>query len=100
MKFIKITMLTFALIASTATFAEGIEEVCHNRAEINVRLKQVLVNDPGFLAVALERNEKAKIKPEVKAMIRENYFWVNNRKNMSDDDIRRLSFISCLSRLM
>lgn len=100
MKFIKSVIFALACSTATATFAEGIEEVCHNRAEINVRLKQVLVNDPGFLAVALERNEKAKIKPEVKAMIRENYFWVNNRKNMSDDDIRRLSFISCLSRLM
>ena len=100
MKFIKSVIFALACSTATVTFAEGIEEVCHNRAEINVRLKQVLVNDPGFLAVALERNEKAKIKPEVKAMIRENYFWVNNRKNMSDDDIRRLSFISCLSRLM
>ena len=100
MKFIKSVIFALACSTATVTFAEGIEEVCHNRAEINVRLKQVLVNDPGFLAVALERNEKAKIKPEVKAMIRENYFWVNNRKNMSDEDIRRLSFISCLSRLM
>lgn len=100
MKFIKSVIFALSCSTATATFAEGIEEVCHNRAGINVRLKQVLVNDPGFLAVALERNEKAKIKPEVKAMIRENYFWVNNRKNMSDDDIRRLSFISCLSRLM
>ena len=100
MKFIKSAIFALACSTATVTFAEGIEEVCHNRAEINVRLKQVLVNDPGFLAVALERNEKAKIKPEVKAMIRENYFWVNNRKNMSDEDIRRLSFISCLSRLM
>lgn len=100
MKFIKSIALALACTFATASYAEGIEEVCHNRAEINVRLKHALVNDPGFLAVALERNEKAKIKPEVKALVRENYFWVNNRKNMSDEDIRRLSFISCLSRFM
>ena len=100
MKFIKSIVLALACTFATVSYAEGIEEVCHNRAEINVRLKNVLVNDPDFLAVALEQNEKTKIKPEVKAMVRENYFWVNNRKNMSDEDIRRLSFISCLSRLM
>ncbi len=100
MKFIKSIAMTLACTFAAASYAQGTEEVCHNRAEINVRLKNVLVNDPDFLDVALEQNENAKIKPEVKAMIRENYFWVNNRKDMSDNDIRRLSFISCLSRLM
>ena len=99
MKFVKSIALALACTLTAASYAKGTEEVCHERAEINIRLKNVLVNDPDFLAAALEQNEKSKIKPGVKALIRENYFWVWNRKDMSDEDIRRLSFIACLVRL-
>ncbi len=36
MKFIKIAMFTFALIASTATLAQSREELCHNAAESDI----------------------------------------------------------------
>ena len=42
MKFIKITMLTFALVASTATLAQSREELCHNAAESDIAIKRSL----------------------------------------------------------
>ena len=42
MKFIKITMLTFAPVASTATLAQSREELCHNAAESDIAIKRSL----------------------------------------------------------
>lgn len=100
MKLIKSIVVAIACASTAYAYAEGAEEVCYGHAEINVRIKRMMVNDPDFFETALKDNEKSKNKPSIKAAVRENYFWINNRKHLSDDDIRRLAFLNCLSRVM
>ena len=99
MKFVKSVVLAIAMICSIGAYAQGVEEVCHRSAETNVRLKNVMQRDPSFLEFALSELSKANIAEKTKAQGRENYYWVFNRRTMSDEDVRRLSFIGCLVRL-
>ena len=99
MKFVKSVVLAVVMSCSVGAYAQGVEEVCHRSAETNVRLKNVMQRDPSFLEFALSELAKANIASSTKAQGRENYYWVFNRRTMSDEDIRRLSFIGCLVRL-
>ena len=99
MKFVKSVVLAVVMSCSGGAYAQGVEEVCHRSAETNVRLKNVMQRDPSFLEFALGELAKAKITEKTKAQGRENYYWVFNRRTMSDEDVRRLSFIGCLVRL-
>lgn len=99
MKFVKSVVLAVVMSCSVSAYAQGVEEVCHRSAETNVRLKNVMQRDPSFLEFALSELAKANITEKTKAQGRENYYWVFNRRTMSDEDIRRLSFIGCLVRL-
>lgn len=99
MKFVKLAVLSASLLFAAVAQAESVEEVCYNSAEANVKLKRIMQRDPAFLQFALSESEKSTSSPYVKERMRENYYWVFNRRTMSDEDIRRLSFIGCLVRL-
>ena len=96
MKFIKITMLTFVLIASTVTLAQSREELCHNAAESDVVIKHSLQKDPSSLADFLRYIDEVEKNPRMKAALREKAFWVYNRRNLPDDSFMRLSITMCL----
>ena len=99
MKSIKVLICATALVFSfsaSATGTEGVEELCHQLAETNVTLKHAMKEDAGFLQYALDDAAKSKISADSKAQLRERYFYVHNRLNLSDTDMRRLSLVACL----
>ena len=95
MKFIKIVMLTSALIVSTTTLAQSREELCHNAAESDVVIKRSLQKDPSSFADFLRYIDEVEKNPKMKAALREKAFWIYNRKHLSDADVRRLSLLRC-----
>ena len=96
MKFIKITMLTFALVASTATLAQSREELCHNAAESDVVIKRSLQKDPNSFAGFLRYIDEVEKNPKIKAALREKAFWVYNRRSLQEEEFTRLSIVRCL----
>ena len=99
MKSIKVLICATALVFSfsaSATGTEGVEELCHQSAETNVTLKNAMKEDAGFLQYALDDAAKSKISASNKAQLRERYFYVHNRLNLSDTDLHRLSLVACL----
>ena len=99
MKSIKVLICATALVFSfsaSAAGTEGVEELCHQSAETNVTLKQAMKEDAGFLQYALDDAAKSKISNSKKEQLRERYFYVHNRLNLSDTDLRRLSLVACL----
>ena len=98
MKSIKVLICTAALVLSFSASAEGVEELCHQSAETNVTLKNAMKEDAGFLQYALDDTAKSKISTNNKEQLRERYFYVHNRLNLSDADMRRMSLVACLSK--
>ena len=96
MKFIKIAMLTFALVASTATLAQSREELCHNAAESDVMIKRSLQKDPSSFAGFLRYIDEVEKNPRMKAALREKAFWVYNRRSLPEEEFTRLSIVRCL----
>ena len=98
MKVFKVATIAIALIASTASFASGIEEACKEVAETDVRIKQVLQEDPSSLEDLLKMVDSTKSHPKVKSNMRERIFWSYNRRDLSDELLERMAFIRCLTR--
>ena len=96
MKFIKITMLTFVLVASTATLAQSREELCHNAAESDIAIKRSLQKDPSSFAGFLRYIDEVEKNPKIKAALREKAFWVYNRRSLPEEEFTRLSIVRCL----
>ena len=96
MKFIKITMLTFALVASTATLAQSREELCHNASESDIAIKRSLQKDPSSFAGFLRYIDEVEKNPKIKAALREKAFWVYNRRSLPEEEFTRLSIVRCL----
>lgn len=96
MKSIKVLICATALVFSFSASAESVEELCHQSAETNVTLKQAMKEDAGFLQYALDDAAKSKISASNKEQLRERYFYVHNRLNLSDADMRRMSLVACL----
>ena len=96
MKFIKITMLTFALVASTATLAQSREELCHNAAESDIAIKRSLQKDHSSFAGFLRYIDEVEKNPKIKAALREKAFWVYNRRSIPEEEFTRLSIVRCL----
>ena len=96
MKFIKITALVLALVASTATLAQSREELCHNAAESDVVIKRSLQKDPSSFAGFLRYIDEVEKNPRMKAALREKAFWVYNRRSLPEGEFTRLSIVRCL----
>ncbi len=96
MKFIKITALVLALVASTATLAQSREELCHNAAESDVMIKRSLQKDPKSFAGFLRYIDEVEKNPRMKAALREKAFWVYNRRSLPEEEFTRLSIVRCL----
>ena len=96
MKFIKITALVLALVASTATLAQSREELCHNAAESDVVIKRSLQKDPNSFAGFLRYIDEVEKNPRMKAALREKAFWVYNRRSLPEEEFTRLSIVRCL----
>ena len=96
MKFIKIIMLTSALIVSTTTLAQSREELCHNAAESDVVIKRSLQKDPSSFAGFLRYIDEVEKNPRMKAALREKAFWVYNRRSLPEGEFTRLSIVRCL----
>ena len=96
MKFIKITALVLALVASTATLAQSREELCHNAAESDIAIKRSLQKDPSSFAGFLRYIDEVEKNPRMKAALREKAFWVYNRRSLPEGEFTRLSIVRCL----
>ena len=96
MKFIKIAMLTFALVASTATLAQSRAELCHNAAESDVVIKRSLQKDPSSFAGFLRYIDEVEKNLRMKAALREKAFWVYSRRSLPEGEFTRLSIVRCL----
>lgn len=96
MKFIKITALVLALVASTATLAQSREELCHTAAESDVVIKRSLQKDPSSFAGFLRYIDEVEKNPRIKAALREKAFWVYNRRSLPEGEFTRLSIVRCL----
>ena len=96
MKFIKITALVLALVASTATLAQSREELCHNAAESDIAIKRSLQKDPSSFAGFLRYIDEVEKNPKMKAALREKAFWVYNRRSLPEEEFTRLSITRCL----
>ena len=96
MKFIKGLVLAVALAVSSSVFAKSQEEVCYNTVEVEVELKRAFNSHPDQFNIYIDLLEKHKVASDIKKRIRESAYWIYNRKNLSDEDFRRLSFLRCL----
>ena len=96
MKFIKITALVLALVASTATLAQSREELCHNAAESDIAIKRSLQKDPSSFTGFLRYIDEVEKNPRMKAALREKAFWVYNRRSLPEGEFTRLSIVRCL----
>ena len=96
MKFIKGFILTVALTLSFSVFAKSQEEVCYNTVEVEVELKRAFNSHPDQFNIYIDLLDKHKVAPMIKKRMRETAYWVYNRKDLSDEDFRRLSFLRCL----
>ena len=96
MKFIKITALVLALVASTATLAQSREELCHNAAESDIAIKRSLQKDPSSFTGFLRYIDEVEKNPRMKAALREKAFWVYNRRSLPEEEFTRLSITRCL----
>lgn len=97
MKFIKSIVLALACTFATASYAQSREELCHNAAESDVVIKRGLQKDPSSFADFLRYIDEVEKNPKTKAALREKAFWIYNRKHLSDADVRRLSFLRCIT---
>ena len=98
MKFIKSAVFAFAVGVSTATFAIGGEELCYRKAETDVVAKQLLQKHPSALQHLIDTIEKSDNTPEAKADFVERLYWAYNRKDLSDDLLRKLSLLRCMTQ--
>ena len=96
MKFIKGFILTATLVLVTSVFANTQEEVCYNSVEVEVELKRAFNSHPDQFNIYIDLLEKHTVASDIKKRIRESAYWIYNRKNLSDEDFRRLSFLRCL----
>ena len=96
MKFIKGLTLATTLVLAPSVFANTQEEVCYNSVEVEVELKRAFNSHPDQFNVYIDLLEKHKVASDIKKRIRESAYWIYNRKNLSDEDFRRLSFLRCL----
>ena len=97
MKFIKSIVLALACTFATVSYAQSREELCHNAAESDVEIKRSLQKDPNSFADFLRYIDEVEKNPKMKAALREKAFWIYNRKHLSDADVRRLSFLRCIT---
>lgn len=96
MKSVKMFVVAVIAAVSLSAQATSMEEICHERAEQSVELKQRMNDDPEFLPWALNDLKTAKVSAKSKEAIRENLFYIHNRKHLSDTDMQRLSFLRCI----
>ena len=96
MKFIKGLVLAVALTVSVPVFAKSQEEVCYNTVEVESELKRSFNSHPDQFKVYIDLLDKHKVASDIKKRIRESAYWIYNRKDLSDEDFRRLSFFRCL----
>ena len=96
MKFVKGFILTVALTLSFSVFAKSQEEVCYNTVEVEVELKRAFNSHPDQFNIYIDLLEKHTVASDIKKRMRETAYWVYNRKDLSDEDFRRLSFLRCL----
>ena len=95
MKFI-LTLALATVFTVSNSYAQGIEEICHEYAKSDVELKEFFSNNPKTFPHYLKLIEERKDSSHMKAMLRERAYWTYNRRTMSNEDIQRLSFIRCL----
>ena len=98
MKFVKVLSLSVALLVSSTAGAQGIEEICSNMADSDASIFVKIKEDPSFLDYALNQLAATKMSTAAKTEMRERLFFINNRQHMTVDQVRRLSFIRCLTQ--
>lgn len=100
MKLIPILAATCLTLISLTSHAGGKEELCSNIAMTNIRIKDNLNESKNYLPEMLKKIKTSNEDKEFQATARERLFFVNNRKNLSDEDLRTISLMHCMAELM
>jgi len=99
MKIIYSTITAAILLSTSAIFAQGIEETCSERATVAVKHKNYFSKIPDSFQFSLNNLEKANISPEVKKLIREDLYFIYNRKELSDSMMYDLVLTRCFKQM-
>jgi len=99
MKTISILFALALFTASITSHAQGIEEVCSERATQAVNHKRYFVSNPESFQFSLNRLEKAAISENVKKAIREDLYFIYNRKELSDSMMYDLVLTRCFRQM-
>ena len=97
MKFVKSAALATVVLLALPVHAEGMEEICSRISLQDVKFKNYMNEDSGFIPIYLDTINKAKVSQKVKDGSRERIFWIYNRRTLSDDSLQKLSFIRCIT---
>ena len=97
MKSVKSLSLALVLAFSASVHAQGMEELCSNVAEQDVKMKHLIKSNSAFFEFAITDIEKSSSSERNKAALREKLFFIKNRINLSDVDFKRLSFLRCIT---
>lgn len=93
-------IITSALLAlSLNSHAQGIEEICSERATQAVIHKRYFVSNPESFQFSLDRLAKASISENVKKIIREDLYFIYNRKEASDSMMYDLVLTRCFKQM-
>ena len=95
MKSLKVLFCATALVFSFSASAEGLEELCADVAESDVRMKILMTKDKKFFESSL--TELMSSDSPHKVELREKLFFINNRLHLNDAAFKQLSFIRCIT---
>lgn len=90
-----ILVLSVALLFSSASKAEGMEEICSRVADSDVRMKNTMSKNPAFFTMALSELEMSNSKN--KEALREKLFFIKNRLYLPDPEFKRITFLRCIT---
>ena len=99
MKTISVLFALALVTASVESHAQGIEEICSERATQAVIHKRYFVSNPESFQFSLDRLAKASIPENVKKIIREDLYFIYNRKEVSDSLMYDLVLTRCFKQM-
>lgn len=99
MKIIYSAITVVLLLTCNNINAQGVEEVCSERATIAVKHKNYFSKIPDSFQFSLNSLEKANLSLDVKKTIREDLYFIYNRKELSDSMMYDLVLTRCFKQM-
>lgn len=90
-----ITLSLASIFSSPASAQVSVEELCFRYAEVNVRMKELINLSPEGMSQSLSVVNKTSTNKEQHRKGKERVYFVYNRKNLSDEDMRSVSLVQC-----